>query len=564
MTCERRADKAADLANPQRTSSSRTAGERERGILVALTLTSVVLAAPLLLHRWAPVADLGDHELTLAGLLGYGDSVRFPREVYRLQLGAANQLVFAIGLPLARAFGSNAGARLLAAAIVASFPWAVAAAARACNRSRFVAVALAPLVLGAPFRWGLLGFLLATSLFFFALGSLEVLARAPSPKRAARAAAWLVVASLAHGSAAVLAPLVVAPWLWMRRREPGLARAFAWNASALAPALAIVIAQVREFDASATPEFRAHTDVEHPRLGRFASLPDNLLGPFDGLSALLLVALLVGAMLPLSRRGPRGESIRVRLAVAAIVLAQYWIWPYGHNGAGLLYLRFLLPGAVLLGLAAAPAPHVPSRVSVLLLGAVPVGVTIALLPLYAASARTYASLDRLAPRVAEGSAIAGIDFRAATLEGASIVPRPAAHLVALRGGRTWAFPDVPQCVLRVRDEASWYRSDLRIQNPRNFIPEIDFTRYRYLVVAVPEDAMVPALVRALGPCGDIVDYQAPIALFESRCLAASPTTPDAPLPPTYPKTLGWRLRHLLSSVPGCEAEDCAQQSVKWP
>jgi hypothetical protein len=90
---------------------------------------------------------------------------------------------------------------------------------------------------------------------------------------------------------------------------------------------------------------------------------------------------------------------------------------------------------------------------------------------------------------------------------------------------------------------AWFRSGIRLHNPENLIPEVDLARYRYLLVTLREEAMVPLLTHSLGECARLVAYAEPFALYESRCLRAALTTPEEPLPVRHPKTLGWRLRH---------------------
>lgn len=504
-----------------------------------VALTSALMAAPIALFRWAPVNDLAEFEFILAALRAFGDPRRVPESVYRLQLGGANQLLFALGHPLSRVLGADLANRLTLAAIVAAFPWCLAHAARTFDRSRYVAVALAPLALGMAFRWGLVGYLLSVALSLLALRPLRALVKTPSPRTATLAAGAVAVASLAHGSAVVLLALVMLPDGVRALRAPRLA---AWIAAPIVPSAALVFAQVRLYDQNANAAFRAVTDPEHPRLARFAALPDNLIGPHAGATSVALTALAVGAVALLRRGVARPDDDRAHALTAALVLAQYWIWPYGHNGAGLLYLRFLLPGVWLLGLAFAPRPREVSTAMRAALVSVPVAVTLALMPLYQAASANYRAVDRLATMVSTGSAIAFLDYRGGSSDELGVLGRPAAHLVALRGGRTWSFADAPQYPIRTREEATW-ASGLRFANPTNLVPEIDLARYSYLLVVVPEERFVAPLTVALGQCAAPLAYDAPFALFASRCVRERLNAPEGPLPPDRPRTVGWRLRH---------------------
>ncbi len=510
----------------------------DRAVSAALLATSIAMALPVLVFRGAPFADLADHEMVLAGLAKFGDEIAFPRAIYALQLGGANQLLLAFGVPLTRIAGAVVATRILVAAMVAAFPWAVAHAARSLDRSRLTAVVLAPLALGAPLRWGLFAYLLGCMLFLFAVRPLLAVVRAPTIRRVAAAAAWLVVATLAHGSAVVVAAIFVVPWLLQRLRAPrGLVPLGAVGA-VLALPVALLLLQVRMFEGNARPELRAFLTVEHPRLDRLAMLPNNLLGPFEGPVAAGLCVLAGCVLAVFWKRGPRGNATALQLVGAALMLAQYVIWPYGHDGAGLLYLRFLLPGAVLLGIAVAPKRHAPGKALFALAALVPVAMTLALLPLYASSSALYEAVDDLARDVAPGSAIASIDFRASPLAAQTLLARPAAHLIALRGGRTWGFSDMPQYPLQIRAEASWLPSGIRLRNPRNFIPDLDMRRYRYVLVGLEGALSLPHLTEALGPCARLVTYADPFALYESSCAEPNLATREPPLPAHFPPTLG--------------------------
>ena len=509
-----------------------------------LALTSVLMAAPVALARWAPVNDLAEFEFILATLRSFGDPTRAPAAVYRLQLGGANQLLFALGHPLSLALGADLANRLGLATLVAAFPWCLAHAARTFDRSRLVAVAAAPFALGAAFRWGLLGYLLGVALALVALRPLRAFAQAPSPRGAAVAAAAVAVASLAHASAVVLLALVMLPAGLRALRTPRIA---AWIAAPLIPSAAMVFAQVRLYDQNANAAFRAATNPVHPRLARFAALPDNLIGPHEGITSAALCALAAVAVALLRRGGVRSADERALALTGALVLVQYWIWPYGHNGAGMLYLRFLLPGAWLLALAFAPRPRAVSTVTRAALVAVPVAAALALAPLYRSASANYRAVDRLAARVAPGSAIGYLDILGAPFAELGAIGRPAAHVVALRGGRTWSFADAPQYPVRTRDAASW-PSGLRFANPANLVPEIDLARYGYLLVLVPAEHFVAPLAVALGACARPIAYEAPFALFASRCLRLPSSAPEPPLPADRPRTVGWRLRHPGAST----------------
>jgi hypothetical protein len=108
--------------------------------------------------------------------------------------------------------------------------------------------------------------------------------------------------------------------------------------------------------------------------------------------------------------------------------------------------------------------------------------------------------------------------------------------------------DAPNYPIRTQEGKVWL-SGIRHFNPNNFVPELDFERYRYVLAHVPDERFLLPFSLALGECGRPVAYFQPFALIESRCLKFAMDTPEPPLPENRPKTLGWRLRHLPAQPP---------------
>jgi len=508
-------------------------------VWVLLTVTSVMLALPPLLFDWAPVTDLGDHALMLAAVADYGHPVRFPTSVYELHWGGPNQLLFAVGHVFARWLEADVAVRVILAAILGSVPWALAHAAKTFGRSRLVAIVVAPMALGFAFRWGLLAYLMAMVLALLALRPFMRLVATPSPRNAASSSIAMLLATLAHTSSLVVLGLVAIPHVLRRWREP---RRAMWSASPVVVSACVATWQMALFNKISAGGYRNYGNVVHPRIERIVMLPEHLVGYFSGHETLALCCLTIVSLVLLTLRGERPNDRLSQSMTATAIIAQYLIWPYGYNGAGLLYLRFLLPGVWLLAMALSPRTlRIGALASAVLV--VPVAATVAVLPQYQSTQLAYRALARLTSQVSEGSAIAAMDFAPPTPDKFGVPGGAASYLVSKRGGRTWSFADIPQSPVRIRASAAWF-SGIRFQNPNNFVPELDFERYRYLLAHVPDERFLRPFSVVLGDCGRPVAYVKPFALVESRCLKYGLDEPEPVLPRIRPKTLGWRLRQL--------------------
>lgn len=504
-----------------------------------------MMGLPLLVFDWAPINDMGEYTFLVAALAHFGQPDLFPDSVYQLRLGGANQLIFAVTYVLGLAFDADLAVRILLAAIFGATPWALAHAARTFGRTPLVGVVLAPLALGFAFRWGLLAYSFSMVLLLFTLRPLEQFAASPTFRRAAVVTFAMIACTLAHSSAVVILGIVALPHVLRLWRKPVSAL---WIGTPVVASLALAMIQMARFNNNASASFREFANAEHPRLDRLAMLPAHLFGYFAGYESIALCILTAIALWWCSRGLPRTGDVLLRTLTAVAILAQYWIWPYGYNGAGLLYLRFLLPGVWLLVLALAPGPGTVTRKVAAAMLTVPIATTLALLPLYQSAQMNHRALLALEPQVARGSAIAWLDFAPSGLEGLGIPGHPSAELMARRGGRTWSISDVPQSPIQTRASTSW-ASGMRHHNPNNFVPEMDLARYRYVLVHVPGEKFLGPLAAAMAPCGQPRAYVHPFALIESNCLTVPIYASEPPLPANRPKTLGWRLRNSRGSIP---------------
>ncbi|MDO9022497.1 MAG: hypothetical protein Q8S73_27080 [Deltaproteobacteria bacterium] len=532
-------------------------------------LAGAMLALPVVLVTSPPSCDFPQYELMVALLRGYGDPSIAPRALYALTLGNANQGFFALAWLLSLAMPAALACKLIVAASIAGLPVAAARLADHLGRSRWTAVLTAPLALGLLFRWGLLANLLGLVLFVWVLPALDRYTDAPSWRGAGVVGAAGVGVALAHSSA----PFLLGPAaLALALARGGSRWRFAWAAVAVAPAALLVAAQYALFRASADATFVASRAIVAGLRVRLSGLHVNAYGLMEAPLALALLGTFVAALgvISLGVDAPQGTSPlrRHRFSLAAFLLgAQYLIWPYSLGGTGLLYLRFLPPAMVLLAVSAPPAgPLVRHRLIVAVLAVAGVLTTLlGVAPAFRAAHEGYAALERITPRIARGSAVVGLNL-AETPGALTIFNHAHAHVVALRGGRSHdEFASLPQMPVRFRPGMAWEASAYRLREPTDFIPEVDFRRFRYALVRVPDARTLARLPAAMGPSGRQIAVSGAWALFESQLPVLPLTAPDPPGVPAGIPAIGWRLRALAGArKPAAGADVAPGGPRRWP
>ncbi len=518
-------------------------------------IAAALVSLPVALSRQPPSTDLAHFEMLLSAMAHHGDAVRFPGALYRLDLGNANQLVFALAWPFAKVFSAAIVVRVALAALVAALPIAAARIADHHGRSRLSAALAASLALGFGFRWGLLAYLLGVALFLLAWPSLDDFARAPTPARAARASLWCAALATAHLSTTFfVAPalVILAAGTRFELRKTAL------RLAPLTVTLAITALGARRFDGRASTAFRASREMVFGLEGRVIQAPFGLLG-IRGPAAYapFVLAVVATAFLARDARGaaaltddgapapPWQRLVRAhRLALLSLALfAQWAAWPTTWHGAGLLHLRFLTPAAVFGLLALAPPRGRGGRLSSVASLASPAAVVLALAPLFIESSDGFRALDRLIPSIARGSAVVELNFTEAP-GSLSLFNHAHAHVVAVKGGRSdQSFAALPQYPVAFAPGAAWPMTAERLIEPLNFAPSVDFRRFRYALVRLPEAEMLRPLAGAMAPWGTLVASCERWSLFESRLPVSPPTAPEealsTPPRPTLSQLLRW-------------------------
>lgn len=517
-------------------------------------IAATFVSLPVALSRQSPSTDLAHFEMLIATVAGYGDAARFPRALYRLDLGNANQLVFALAWPFAKVLPAEIVLRGLLAAIVAALPLAAMRVADHHGRSRLAAALAASLALGFGFRWGLVAYLLGVALFLFAWPRLDDLARDPTPARAAKASLWCAALATAHLSTTFfVAPALV---ILAAGRRLDL-RGTALRLAPLTVTLSLSAWSALRFDARSSEAFRVSREMIFGFTGRLQQATFGLLGirgdtvyaPFALFAlATLLLARDAGGAFALTDDEPAPRWQRLvrthRLALVSLALLAQWVaWPTTWHGAGLLHLRFLTPAAVFGLLALAPPRGRGSALSSALSVLCPAAVVFALAPLFAESSDGFKALDRLVPLIAPGSAVAELNLTESP-GSLALFNHAHAHVVAVRGGRSdQSFAALPQYPVTFAPGAAWTRTSERLVEPLNFIPSVDFRRFRYVLVRLPEHEMLAPLAGAMAPWGAAVASCERWTLFESRVPVSPATAPEEGLPmpprPTISQLLLW-------------------------
>ena len=526
-------------AAPPRPSPSPTRLER------ALLLTSsLIVGLTAALPRMPPSADLAQHEFILAALRGLGDPQRFPSPPYEYALYSANQLFVYGAWLLALALPVDLAARLAFAAVVAALPLLAGRAARHAGRSPLLGVVAAPLALGFAYRWGLCAYLLGVCVLLAALPDLDALARAPDARRALRASAWAATLALAHGSSSVLLLTFTAVTLLEGRRS---LRAAAWVAAPAACGIAVFALGWALFQSRVRGDTSSPSGYGIALSVRPGIVLWSLFGPLDGWVGVALPALCALGLALLARGA--GGGVHARYArTGALCAAQFFLWPNEFGGAGLLFHRFALPAALLLGLALPSVTPRPRWRAALLLVA-PLAMSAALWPLTRVVDRAWRDLDAVIARIEPGSAVASLDL-AEIPAAMHVFGGAAARAVALRGGVTNNdFSHLPQFPARTAPDRVWSRARLRLMQPERFVPALDFQRFRYVIVRTTRRHDLAALTRAMAPEGRLVVRSGRWMLYASQLALQPLAAPEPPEPRPLPSDLAARITALGVAFP---------------
>jgi len=514
----------------------------------------LVMAAPVLVLRYPPMADLPFHESLVALLRHFGDAAWLPPGVYVRSFGPPNQLFHFVAWFLSLALPTDTACKIVVAASIAATPPAAARLARHFGTVEWSALWVAPLTLGLAFQWGLVGNVVAFPLLLLSLPALDRFASGPTPRRAVTAAGLVALLYLAHESALVVA--AVACSVFAVRSD---AR---FRPARLAPvAVAVALAGFyawwgRHLKA---PSILANHDAFGPNpVARVLEAPHVLLGIADaglryGLFGAYLVSFapLAAAGLRSLRTGARPATAlawieQYRLAVIGVACAvAYLVVPFAVGGSTLLYERFLPWSCALLCVALAPRAGAPwPRLAPLFGAAISLAALCIALPAFGDADRRFRDLDALLPLIERNSAVAQLDLTPVPRGRVAPIVGAAGRVLAERGGRLlFSFTDAPTSPVVGAAAHQWNEPVLRLTNdPFAFLLSHDLRWFRYVLVHVdPEWSRVgPTIARAFAPEARLVGGSGEWLLFESTEEWVPPTAPGDLAAPTGP-TLGERL-----------------------
>lgn len=528
--------------------------------------TGIALALPTLIAHYPPMSDLPLHEGVVGILRHLGDASYFPRDLYTLNLGQANQLFYLVAWVLSYAVGTTWAMKLVISAAQLMIFWSGARLADHLGRSRWGVPLLAPLALGFTYYWGLVANLVGFAAFLGALPTLDRAAARPSPRSAMAACGLLAFLFFAHEAmffAALGLVGVLAIAYPVERRKTAI------RAVPVAFAMLFMGAhwlyQQRSFTrGQITPPMSFDPFVE-----KVVSIPKTLFGAHDiaallmlfGVSLIAIGALVVRRVRSTERAedpttaeanaqaaAAAKESARTKRALlwirAALLryrfettglgfLALYFVMPYEWRGATLIYQRFLGPAWALLVICASPreAPWVAKVAS----GVVPAALLLFSWSQFVDSDRTYRDLDVVIAQIPKGSSVGLCALERplvvdARLFSAGVGP---ARAVADRGGRVSLSLTVgPLSPVQIRPEWRWDDFDVRTRTvgSRALKPAHDLDRYGWVIVHSRDVPMRRVLIEAFEPDAEYLMTRGEFMLFRSRHPQAPLTSPDVPAP----------------------------------
>jgi hypothetical protein len=500
-------------------------------------IAGALLAVPPIAAYYPPMSDLPQHEACIGLLRHFADPQLSPPGFYRLNLGHPNQLFYALGWILSLALSTRWTVKVLVAAAAAAIPVTAGRLARHLGVSPLAALAVTPVAYGWMFARGLVTSLIGLAVLLAALPELDLFAARPSARGLARCVLASTLLYFAHEAMLLVfaaASLGLAALHGSSRRGP-------WSETALrlvppALAAAAVFGQARWQRSHPLAAFLDLPDVQDSLVRKIEILPSLAVQSTDAVvigavSVLWVLTMAVFVSLRRAERAP-GASAPPGSGVSAWLLARRWpafvaacvlaylASPMTLNGAGFVYHRWFGPGFAVLTLIAAPRDlrSRAARPALALLAAIPLATVAVALPAFADSDREYRSLDAVAPLVAPGSSVAGVDLGPADPARTYGLDGAPGHLLATRGGRlAFGFSSSPISPVVPERACAWPRTTLRFSvDPWSLCPGEDLRRFRYALLRAGDSSLARAAVRSLGREARYVATEGEWMLFESR------------------------------------------------
>jgi hypothetical protein len=513
-------------------------------------IAGLALALPILLVRYPPTGDLAMHEALVAILRHRSDPSWAPPGLYYVVAPQANQLFSWLAYALSFIVPTDSACKLVvAASVFAATPAAARLLAR-LHRSPWLALLIGPVACGWMFRWGLVANLTGFVVLLLAVPSLERLALRPSGRALAPCLVATAVLFFAHESSAILFAIMAGVFAIVRGRS------LVGVALRMGPALAVLALVLVQWRVSAglasTHMDSIGTYYGADPMDRIAILPGAVFGGLGPMRLGIVGAVWVLALVASAIGKGRGRADRVRVAcwqgryfvLAALFFLLYLTFPMAIGGTTLLAHRFL-PGTCAC-LVVACAARARSWPVVLFAMAAPIAMLVAEGQDFAKTDRSYRALDRLIALVPRNAAVAQLDLTPRTPGHVAPVPGAASRVQAERGGRMlFAMTDMPPNPVYVPTALQWREPTQRLARaPYAFVPELDLTRFGYVLAYDESPAMRPLVAQALAPEAEILASEGSWSLFRSRLPTEPLTSPDERVPGPVAETLAYRIDHL--------------------
>jgi hypothetical protein len=536
-------------------------------------VAGLIMALPVLIARYPPMADLPLHEACVGLLRHWGDTRFAPPTLYFINFGHSNQLFSLLVLALAYVFPIAWATKIVVAASVCALPLAAQRFATHVGAPRWTALLVAPLGFGWLFFWGLIQNIIGIVTVLALLPAIDTFATRPTRRGAVAICVAMLLLHFAHEAMQLVAcaALVICsigssarPRLVLLRAIPV---AFCGTVVYVAHRYAWQFAGARH---RATSLF-----IYYPLDRKLFSVPGVLFGGFEPyVRNLMMLLACVPVVLFLADRARRPRPISASifqrlhiwrfelLALALVVL--YFAAPANIKSTTLVHHRFLPPAWAILSVSlAAGLRHGIRPLRVMLCAAMPLASLLIVWPTFADSHRMYSDLDALLPNMERGSAVMSINFGPDPPHRLWSPVVATGYVVAEHGGRSiHDYTQSPVSIVAQRPEKQWLEPLARLEGRLGDIrPAWDFTRFRYLLLATTKPSIALSVSMAMKDDARLAASKGDWYLFESKLPLAPIDADDAPLPQPHPKTLRFRMKQLAQEL---ETTDVSQWDTLLP
>lgn len=525
----------------------------DRAARLAPWIGGLALALPVLLIHYPPMSDLPLHEASVGLLRHWGDTKFAPPSIYFVNLGHANQLFSFLDYALSWVVPIRWASKIVVASGILGLSIAAAHFADHLAAPRWTALLVAPVGLGWLFFWGLIQNILGLVALLAILPAIDRFAARPTGRAAAWMCGAMVLLHFAHEAMQLVAlmALVLCSAASSLRDVRGVALRLVPVAFC---GVLVCAANVYAWH-FAGPLHRATYEFQWTgTLYKLAEIPGVLFAGYEAYvrNLMMLLVLVPVALLGVDRvRGRRraarwGERLHEwRFELMALLLfAIYLAAPATVKSTTLVYHRFLPPAWSILAVTSASRTAAVARLLPRLLCATaPVASLLTSWPVLLDAHHVYSDLDALLPYVEVGSSIATLDMGPDPPNRLWSPMVAAGHVVAVRGGRSiFDYTQSPVSPVTQRSSKIWIEPVLRVEaHTYDFIPQWDFTRFRYVFVNTPKVNRAVAITYCMRDSARLIASQGDWYLFESTLqvvpIDAHDAAPPSPRPPTIQEAL---------------------------